>query len=210
MIKKIETFCFCLFIFIAAVPTYANEEATEALNPLFEVMAKRLSIMKDVALYKWHNHLQVEDLYREERILERTTEKAISLGLQPASSRNFFQMQMDAAKAIQIAWHEKWRKMDNLQLPEGPNLKTEIRPSLNSLGEEIMHLLAADSIWLAQLSSKQLCDALIPKLDVELLPLDAKIKVCKSLSEIRPVVSPYLSFTNSSQALSGSAQLEDR
>lgn len=199
MINKLKIFCFCLLSFLVTHPVHANEEATEALNPLFEIMAERLSIMKDVALYKWHNHLQVEDLYREEIILAKTTEKAISLGLQPAPSRHFFQMQMDAAKAIQTSWHQKWNKTDNLQLSEGPNLKTELRPELIRLGDKIMLLLAADSIWLAQLSSKQLCAALVPKLDIELLSMEAKTKVCKSLSQVRPVVSPYLSFSDKQQ-----------
>ena len=65
-----------------------------------ELVNQRLSLMKDVAGYKAQQHLPIEDLAQEAKVLANAQAEAGRLGLEPASVRPFITAQMDAAKAI--------------------------------------------------------------------------------------------------------------
>ncbi|HIH5645595.1 TPA: gamma subclass chorismate mutase AroQ, partial [Serratia marcescens] len=67
---------------------------------LGELVNQRLSLMKDVAGYKAQQHLPIEDLAQEAKVLASAQAEAGRLGLEPASVRPFIAAQMDAAKAI--------------------------------------------------------------------------------------------------------------
>lgn len=69
---------------------------------------QRLSYMKDVAGYKAINHLAIEDLSQEAKVLSSTMLEAEKLGLDGESVRSFVQAQMDVAKAIQYRYRADW------------------------------------------------------------------------------------------------------
>ena len=65
--------------------------------------------MPAVALWKWQEKMPIEDLTREQLVLDRVAELAETKGVCSDAARIFFQSQMDSAKAIQIKLHETWK-----------------------------------------------------------------------------------------------------
>ncbi len=113
-------------------------------DDLTGLIRQRLSLMDEVAAWKWHNAQPVEDSAREARVLEEATAAALSHGLEVETTRSFFRTQIDAARDIQQYWFRYWKKHPP---PEsGPDLLTQIRPELLRLGAEILRSLAASRI----------------------------------------------------------------
>jgi chorismate mutase len=83
-----------------AMPTQ-NDEVASLIN-------QRLFYMKDVAGYKANNHLAIEDLPQEAKVLANSVVQAEKLGLDGESVKPFIQAQMDAAKAIQYRYRADW------------------------------------------------------------------------------------------------------
>lgn len=75
---------------------------------VYTLINQRLSYMKDVAGYKEQNHLAVEDLVQEAKVLISSVCEAQKLDLDEESVRPFLQVQMDAAKAIQYRYRADW------------------------------------------------------------------------------------------------------
>ncbi|BBG69123.1 chorismate mutase [Serratia marcescens] len=103
-----------------------------------ELVNQRLSLMKDVAGYKAQQHLPIEDLAQEAKVL--ASAEAGHLGLEPASVRPFIAAQMDAAKAIQYRYRADW-----LASPEPgwqPRPLTQVRPQIAQLSSQILQRLA--------------------------------------------------------------------
>ena len=106
-------------------------------NGIFALINQRLTYMEDVALFKARNHRAVEDLTREQQVLEKALVDAQQAGLQPDSIADFFQAQMDAAKAIQYRYMAQWLSAS----PENKkyrDLASEVRPRLLELGDQIV------------------------------------------------------------------------
>ncbi len=96
--------------------------------------------MKDVAAYKWLNGRPIEDLAREEAVLESAATAALRVGVTQQSSRHFFSVQIRAAKEIQAYWFTVWRA--GAEPHHAPDLDTELRPRLIDLGSAITDQLA--------------------------------------------------------------------
>ncbi|WP_422462532.1 MULTISPECIES: chorismate mutase [unclassified Endozoicomonas] len=106
-------------------------------NGIFQLINQRLSYMQDVALFKARNHRVVEDLTREQQVLEKALVNAQQAGLQPDSIADFFQAQMDAAKAIQYRYMADWLST-HPERSEYRDLASEVRPKILALGDEIV------------------------------------------------------------------------
>lgn len=107
---------------------------------LGELVNQRLAYMKDVAGYKAQQHLPIEDLAQEARVLASTQAEAERLGLDPLSVRPFILAQMDAAKAIQYRYRADW-----LAQPESgwqPRPLDSVRPQIAELSSRILQRLA--------------------------------------------------------------------
>lgn len=109
---------------------------------LGELVNQRLTYMKDVAGYKAQQHLPIEDLTQEAKVLTSTEAEAGRLGLDPLSVRPFIVAQMDAAKAIQYRYRADW-----LATPENgwqPRPLDSVRPQIATLSNRILQLLAQE------------------------------------------------------------------
>ncbi|ANS42549.1 chorismate mutase [Serratia inhibens] len=107
---------------------------------LGELVNQRLAYMKDVAGYKARQHLPIEDLAQEAKVLASTEAEAGRLGLDPRSVRPFIVAQMDAAKAIQYRYRADW-----LATPESgwqPRPLDSVRPQIAELSNRILQRLA--------------------------------------------------------------------
>ena len=109
---------------------------------LGELVNQRLGYMKDVAGYKAQQHLPIEDLVQEAKVLASTQAEAGRLGLDPLSVRPFIIAQMDAAKAIQYRYRADW-----LAQPESgwqPRPLEQVRPQIAELSSRILQRLAQE------------------------------------------------------------------
>ncbi|AML58925.1 chorismate mutase [Serratia rubidaea] len=105
-----------------------------------DVVNQRLALMKDVAGYKAQQHLPIEDLAQESKVLANTQAQAEKLGLEPQSVKPFIVAQMDAAKAIQYRYRADW-----LAQPETdwqPQPLEKVRPEIARLSDKILQRLA--------------------------------------------------------------------
>jgi cyclohexadienyl dehydratase len=105
---------------------------------LYALVSARLALMQDVAAYKWHNQLPIEDLEREALVIKNSVNQALRTGLRPAAAEAFFRAQIQAAKAVQGYWFDRWA--GDLAPPAGlvPDLAAVTRPALLALGERII------------------------------------------------------------------------
>ncbi|BCM44840.1 chorismate mutase [Escherichia coli] len=97
---------------------------------------QRLSYMKDVAGSKEKNHLAIEDLFQEEKVLSKAELEAEKLGLDGKSVKFFMQAQIDAAKAIQYRYRADW-----LSIPEKnwqPAPLEQVRKKISALNTNIL------------------------------------------------------------------------
>ncbi|MBS0616497.1 MAG: gamma subclass chorismate mutase AroQ [Verrucomicrobia bacterium] len=120
----------------------SEEPVEELVQKLLVSMQKRLDMMHDVARYKWNANLPVEDKGREKELLTQLVAKAALYGINNEWAENFLQSQMDAAKLLQEHDIAQWKKEEASLFSNVPDLKTEIRPRLDVVTEEIFHTLA--------------------------------------------------------------------
>ena len=120
----------------AAMLAWGVTHAAASPTALFELIDARLELMDEVASYKWQRGLPIEDLEREAVVLDRAAADALRFGLTPDSVRALFAAQIEAAKAIQAYWFERWAGGE--APPPAPDLAAEVRPALLRLGAEIL------------------------------------------------------------------------
>lgn len=110
-------------------------------DTLFSLINARLSYMKDVAGSKAENHLAVEDLAQESKVLTDSLAQAEELGFDAESVKPFLIAQMDAAKAIQYRYFANW-----LSQPETtwiPLPLAIVRPRIASINTQLLTELKA-------------------------------------------------------------------
>jgi len=119
-------------LLFATVPVAWAAQSTQVA----ELINQRLSYMKDVAGYKADNHLAIEDLPQEAKVLAAAVDEAQKMGLAGDNVKPFIQAQMDAAKAIQYRYRADW-----LSLPENgwqPEPLEQVREKISVLSSQIL------------------------------------------------------------------------
>ena len=116
-----------------AVPATAAAAATT--DQLYGLVGERLSHMRDVAAFKWLNDRPVEDLSREQVVVEAALANARNQQLVPEGAEAFFLEQIEAAKDIQRYWFSRWQTGSGPA--DAPDLSSNVRPQLLLLGEQI-------------------------------------------------------------------------
>lgn len=91
----------CSNVFAGSVSSVSLEALSRALN-------ERMQVMKVVAGYKALHHLPVEDLPREQVVLDHMLQNAQRAGLDPHSVEPFVHALMNASKAIQYRYRADW------------------------------------------------------------------------------------------------------
>jgi len=131
----------------SALNKASDAQVNQKVDDLFTVINQRLSYMPSVAAYKWQNNLAIESLERERKVLQSATQQAEKLGLEPEAIEAFFKIQIEIAKEVQRYWFGRWQQgIDQEKIAAySKDLKTEIRPALIRLGDDI-----TDSILDAQ------------------------------------------------------------
>jgi cyclohexadienyl dehydratase len=127
------------FIPLLAILLLLPPKTATAEEPLFRLIDARLALMRAVAAHKWQFQLAVEDSAREAIVVEKARQSAIRAGIVPDTAEAFFRNQIEAAKEIQRYWFTRWEQ--GLAPETAPDLNSEIRPQLITLGHKItLHL----------------------------------------------------------------------
>jgi cyclohexadienyl dehydratase len=135
-----------LFLFLltapaGAAPAFADPDAD--VRAVFQLMQDRLLLMQDVAAWKYARNAPVVDAARERQVLEATVQQASELGIDAASARQLFSLQIRLAVRVQESLIATWRS--GSPAPQAVrDLSSELRPQLDHLGAALLH-----SIYLA-------------------------------------------------------------
>ena len=139
MVRSLGLALLCALCASCAAPA-ASPDATA--EELYRLINARLLLMRDVAAYKWHHELPIEDRARESTVLERSAADALARQLDPEAARTFFAAQIEAAKSVQAYWHERWQTLAPPPSAAVPDLGAEVRPLLLKLGSHILDALS--------------------------------------------------------------------
>ncbi|MGX5024760.1 chorismate mutase [Enterobacter sp. UPMP2060] len=140
---------------------------------------QRLFYMKDVAGYKANNHLPIEDLPQEAKVLASSLVQAEKLGLDGESVKPFIQAQMDAAKAVQYRYRADW-----LLAPEKdwqPEPLEQVRSEISVLNTIILTRISKKLTIGIQFNDKS---SFMKELDQEHLKSSDKERLWNSLRNI--------------------------
>ncbi|MCE6627972.1 chorismate mutase [Acinetobacter pittii] len=142
---------------------------------------ERLSYMKDVAGYKAEQHLPIEDLTQEKKVLDQSLSEAESFGLNSETVKPFIVTQMNVAKAIQYRYRADW-----LSIPESnwkPQDLAEVRLKISSLNTELLKNIA-DELKRNHNKAPHDCSYMWPVQHPQLKEADKKA-LCMTLNKIK-------------------------
>jgi cyclohexadienyl dehydratase len=121
-----------------AAPAFADADAD--VRAVFQSMQDRLRLMKDVAAWKHARNAPVVDSERERQVLEATVRQASALGIDAASARRLFSLQIRLAVRVQESLIADWRSGATAP-QEVRDLAGELRPQLDRIGAELLHAI---------------------------------------------------------------------
>lgn len=125
---------------LAAFMYFSSLAQASQYTQTARLVNERLAYMKDVAGYKAEQHLPIEDLTQEKKVLDQSLSEAESFGLNSETVKPFIVTQMNVAKAIQYRYRADW-----LSSPESnwkPQDLAEVRLKISSLNTELLKNIA--------------------------------------------------------------------
>ena len=129
---------FLLSASAGAQSAFAEPDAD--VRSVFQRMRERLLLMKDVAAWKHAHAAPVVDSAREQQVLDATVRQASELGIDPASARQLFSLQIRLAVRVQESLISQWRS--GAAAPKHvPDLAAEVRPQLDRVGTELLRAI---------------------------------------------------------------------
>lgn len=117
-------------------------DVTVTASDVFATINGRLGHMQAVASYKARENVPIEDFPREAQVLDNSVRSAAALGLAPKTVAAFYRAQIEAAKAIQRNYMNRWEQGLEQRLPADADLQ-QLRTSLSILGHEQVSLIVA-------------------------------------------------------------------
>ncbi len=120
---------------------YGNKDGHDSdLQKMVNFITERLKLADKVAVNKWDNNLPVEDLPREQIILQNMVRQAENRGLNPDWAHRFFRGQIEANKDIQFELLRLWQIQG--RRPYGPpvDLVNEVRPEIDYINGKLIEL----------------------------------------------------------------------
>jgi chorismate mutase-like protein len=119
----------------------------EDLDRLLRLMQQRLTLMHEVARWKWNAGQPVTDAQRERELLHSVVERGRGKGLGPEVVRPFFAAQLEAARLVQQADFDRWQA--NRQGPFADTKSLAVRRQrIDQLNRELIDALAEVRPWL--------------------------------------------------------------
>ena len=154
-------------------------------------MQDRLRLMKDVAAWKHARNAPVVDSERERQVLEATVRQASALGIDAASARRLFSLQIRLAVRVQESLIADWRSGATAP-QEVRDLAGELRPQLDRIGAELLHAiyLALPEFQRQDFAARYGADARI--IDAPGLTDADRSELTSALASLRPGPAPAL------------------
>jgi len=115
---------------------------TAAVDRLLGLIKERLDVAPEVARAKWNTKAPIEDLPREQQIIDGVGRRAPEYGLDPRLAESFFRAQIEASKIVQNALHAEWTAEKQPPFSTVADLGKDIRPVLDRLTPAMMRALA--------------------------------------------------------------------
>jgi chorismate mutase-like protein len=110
---------------------------------LARLIDERLSLMPDVARYKWNHKQAIEDLPRERALIDSVRGQAAVRGLSPERVAVFFSAQIEASKVVQRELFARWESQGQGAFDSVRDLGADIRPRLDALNPQLLDTLKA-------------------------------------------------------------------
>lgn len=132
----------CTAAYNSHVIAKVEHKDTVAIGTLIDIVMQRLSVADKVALSKWDSGKPVEDLVREQAIIETTQRDATRYGLDAHQASRFMADQIEASKLIQYALLATWRRAGAAPAIPREDLTNTIRPQLDHLQTQLLQRLA--------------------------------------------------------------------
>jgi cyclohexadienyl dehydratase len=129
-----------LFACVARAESVALHSAEDDVRRVFDLMQTRLSMMRAVAAWKYANNAPVTDPAREQRVLDASVAEAQRLGIDPASARELFAVQIRIASEVQEHLIATWRKHGG-NAERVRDLNQELRPELDRIGAQLLQAI---------------------------------------------------------------------
>lgn len=115
----------------------------ENLQPLVRDSAKRIAVAREVALAKWDSGTPVEDVERENQVIETAVAAAKQRGLSEKFVASFFRAQIEANKTVQYGLLAEWYRAGKAPSHSPVSLKETIRPKLDELQTRLLDDLSS-------------------------------------------------------------------
>ena len=147
-------------ILTSACATTASFTAvdTAAVDRLLGLIKERLDAAPEVARTKWNTKAPIDDLPRDNQIIDGVAKAATEYGLDPQVASTFFIGQIKASKAVQNGLHAEWTAHRQPPFAKVADLGTDIRPVLDRLTPSMMRALAEALPVLQQRGSRRLLE----------------------------------------------------
>jgi cyclohexadienyl dehydratase len=123
-----------------AQPSFAEPAAD--VGQVFDLVEARLQLMRSVAAWKYSRNVPVVDAAREQAVLDATVASAQRLGIDAASARQLYSLQIRLARQVQEHFIAAWTAAGASNEPVR-NLDRELRPQLDELGERLLRTIYA-------------------------------------------------------------------
>lgn len=114
---------------------------TAAIDRLLGLVFRRIAISHEVARAKWNSKAPIEDLVREQQVIDDVSRRAREYGMAPNVAAAFFRAQIEASKLVQRQDHAQWTAQNRPPFDPAPDLGA-IRPELDRLTPEMLRALA--------------------------------------------------------------------
>ena len=111
------------------------------LDRLLRLMRQRLTLMHDVARWKWNAGRPITDAERERELLHNVVERGRGKGLGPGLVRRFFAAQLEAARLVQQADFERWKANKQGPFADATGLAV-LRQQIDQLNRKLIDALA--------------------------------------------------------------------
>src|SRR5215472_13953996 len=130
----------------AGVPVAPRPDLA-TLDRLLGLMQQRLTLMHEVARWKWNAGQPVTDAERERELLHSVVERGRGEGLDPDVVRSFFATQTEAARLVQQADFDRWKANQQKPFADTKSLAV-LRQRIDQLNSELIHALTELRPWL--------------------------------------------------------------
>lgn len=134
--------CGWLLCLSLVVPAQAGSSDVQR-DHLLQLLHDRLHVAEAVAQAKWNSGAAIEDVVREQRVLEVFASRATEAGLSPSDAVHFMRAQIKASKWRQRDWFRRWQLSEQGVFENPPHLQHDIRPTLDALSDQLIAALAA-------------------------------------------------------------------